>query len=245
MSVTTNAYSALWFDLFMPLQTEEFTAKDVAFLARQLPLPRYARVLDLCCGYGRHALGLAALDYAVTGLDRDTVAIAEARRRAQAAGQDITYLTGDMRDVGALPQTFDAVINMWQSLSYFDDETNAAVLRAIHDRLTPCGRFVVDLYNRDYFARNQGEKRQQIGGVTVTTGGAMDGDRWHSALTYSDADGAPLGGDQMDWRLYTVAEFYDLASACGFSPQLACVWGNERDAPSADIPRMQIVVERA
>ncbi len=57
--MTTNAYSSLWFRLFMPLQTEESTRNDVAFLTRQLPLPRYRRVLDLCCGYGRHALGLA------------------------------------------------------------------------------------------------------------------------------------------------------------------------------------------
>jgi len=28
-------------------------------------------VLDLCCGWGRHAQELAQLDYHVTGLDRD------------------------------------------------------------------------------------------------------------------------------------------------------------------------------
>src|SRR5215831_2257908 len=108
--MTSNAYSAQWFRLFMPLQTEESTRKDVAFLARQLPLPRYLRILDLCCGYGRHALVLAELGYQVTGLDRDATALAEAKRNARAAGRDVTYVCGDMRGITELHGTFDAVI---------------------------------------------------------------------------------------------------------------------------------------
>lgn len=34
--MTTNTYSSLWFQLFMPLQSEEWTEKDVAFLARKM-----------------------------------------------------------------------------------------------------------------------------------------------------------------------------------------------------------------
>jgi hypothetical protein len=47
---TTNAYSDLWFKPFIPLQDEASTLRDVNFLVRQLPLPHYRRVLDLCCG---------------------------------------------------------------------------------------------------------------------------------------------------------------------------------------------------
>lgn len=242
--MTANAYSSQWFQLFMPLQSEESTRNDVAFLARQLPLPRYRRVLDLCCGYGRHALGLAEQGYQVTGLDRDETAVAEAERRARIAGLDTAYVVGDMRELDALPGTFDAVINMWQSLSYFDEETNASVLRAIHDKLTPGGRFIVDMYNRAYFERNQREKRQEINGVTVESRGYMQGDRWHSVLAYRDAQGALTGGDHMEWRLYSADEFDALATTCGFSTRLVCTWSDETLAPSPDIARMQIVLER-
>ena len=44
------------------------------------------RVLDIGCGWGRLALALAPLALHVTGLDRDAGLIAEARRRAAAAG---------------------------------------------------------------------------------------------------------------------------------------------------------------
>ncbi len=242
--MTPNAYSALWYRLFLPLQTEESTRKDVAFLARQLPLPRYRRILDLCCAYGRHALGLAECGYQVTGVDRDEAAIAEAERRAHAAGRDVTYITGDMREIGKLPGVFDAVINMWQSLSYFDDQTNAEMLRQIRRKLTPGGRFIVDLYNREHFERHQGQRRQEIDGTIVETHGYLQDNRWHSVLTYRDAQGGVIGGDHMDWQVYTPDQFLTLAAACGFSSRLVCTWADEHIAPSPDVARMQFVLER-
>lgn len=239
-----NSYSSQWFDLFMPSPEEASTWKDIAFLTRHLPLPRYRRVLDLCCGYGRHALGLAEHGYEMTGLDRDRAAIAEAERRAQAAGVDVTYITGDMRELGAFAGTFDAVINMWQSLSYFDDETNVGMLRAIHDTLTPGGRFIVDLYNRASLERQQGTKRQEIKGVTVESLGYLQGNRWHSELTYRDAQGAITGTDHMEWRVYTPEEFTGVAATCGFTTRLVCAWWDETLAPSPDVSRMQVILER-
>lgn len=239
-----NTYSSHWFQLFMPLQSEESTWQNVDFLVRQLPLPRYRRVLDLCCGYGRHALGLASQGYQVTGLDRDEAVIAEAESRARAARLHIAYVVGDMREVGAPPGTFDAVINMWQSLSYFDEETNANVLRTIHDKLAAGGRLIVDMYNRACIERQQGKQRQEIDGVTVESDNYMQGDRWHSVLTYRDAQGAVIGGDHMEWRLYTPDEFAALAGACGFTTRLVCAWWDENLAPSPDIGRMQITLQR-
>lgn len=242
--MTTNAYSAQWFQLFMPRQTEELTRNEVAFLTRQLPLPRYTRVLDLCCGFGRHAIGLAGQGYEVTGLDRDEAAIAEARRRTQAAGVNATYITGDMRELGALPGTFDAVINMWQSMNFFDEETNTSVMRAIHDKLTPGGRFIVDSFNREFFERNQGEFSHEIDGVTVETRAYMQDGRWHSVLTYRDAQGAITGGDHMDWQAFSPDELIALAARCGFTTRLACAWAKEDLAPSPEYARMQVVFER-
>ncbi len=242
--MSVNAYSPLWFRLFMPMQTEESTRKDIAFLTRQLPLPHYRHVLDLCCGYGRHVLGLAEQGYRVTGVDRDAAVIAEAVRHAQAAGRDVTYITDDMRRVGELPGTFDAVINMWQSLSYFDEETNIQVLREVHQMLRPGGRFIVDMYNREYFQEHQGKKLQEIDGISVESNGYLQGNRWHSVLTYRDAHGAVVGGDHMEWQLFTPDEFLALAARCGFIVHLVCTWADEDIPASPDVARMQIVLER-
>ena len=242
--MTTNTYSALWFQLFMPLQTEEWTEKDVAFLARQLPLPRYSRVLDLCCGYGRHALRLAQRGYQVTGLDRDEAAISEAKRRAEEAGQEVSYIVGDMLQTEEIAGEFDAVINMWQSFSYFDEETNRDLLRQIASKLTPGGRCIIDMYNRAYFERHQGPQRQEINGIIVESNNYLQGNRWHSVLTYSNEQGE-LGNDHMEWQIFTPDEFSDLAKQVGFDTALACTWSDEQRAPSPDVARMQVVLENS
>lgn len=239
----TNLYSALWFQLFMPLQKDEWTENDVAFLARQLPLPRYARVLDLCCGYGRHALRLVQRGYMVSGVDRDEAAIAEARKRAEESRQHVTYIVGDMLNLGKLPGQFDAIINMWQSFSYFDEKTNHDLLRQVHRKLTPGGRFIIDMYNRDYFEHHQGKKLQEIAGITVDSHGYMRGNRWHSQLSYRDASGE-LGDDHIEWQVFTSDEFMTIAIRCGFEAILACTWSDERQAPSPEVPRMQLVLEK-
>ena len=58
--------------------------------------------------------------------DRDAAAVQEARA---GAGANCHFLLGDMRDLADVPGDFDAVVILWQSFGYFDDATNAAVLR--------------------------------------------------------------------------------------------------------------------
>jgi SAM-dependent methyltransferase len=66
-----------------PLSAPAVSPRFLALLAAE-PLHR-SRVLDIGCGTGRLTLALAPAAKWVVGLDRDAGAIAEARRRAQAA----------------------------------------------------------------------------------------------------------------------------------------------------------------
>jgi ubiquinone/menaquinone biosynthesis C-methylase UbiE len=60
-------------------------------------VPAGARVLDMCCGPGRHALELARRDFAVTGVDRTEAYLDRARERAAADGLEVEWLQADMR----------------------------------------------------------------------------------------------------------------------------------------------------
>lgn len=239
-----NTYSDLWFKLFMPLQKEEWTQNEVAFLTRQLPLPDYQQVLDLCCGQGRHALALSRRGYQVTGLDRDEAAITEARQRAREAAQDIAYIVGDMLHLDRWPDEYAAILSMWQSFGYFDEATNKVLLSQIHQKLTPTGRFVIDLFNRDYFEQHQGITHQEQAGVSIETHTYLHGNRLHSVLQYQQGDQKP-GGDHFEFQVFTADEFCAVATACGFTPRLVCTWSDENRLPSPDIARMQIVLEKS
>jgi len=234
----TNAYSPTWFELFLgsiqPVQTEA----EVAFLARHLPLPDYRDVLDLCCGWGRHALLLAERGYRVTGVDRDPVAIAEARRRA--ADLAVTYVVHDMRRLAEQIWSFAAVINLWQSFGYFDEATNRRVLRQINRMLRPRGRLILDLYHRGFFERHQETRTFERGDLIVTERKSMRGNRLTVRLGYWPGHGM----DTFEWQLYAPEELRALAEQNGFRHLLTCARFDECSAASPDEPRMQLVLEK-
>ena len=84
-----------WHDVFAPGGSRsvgdaatyaEQTEREVAFVADVLDLPAGSALLDLCCGWGRHAILLARRGYAVTGLDLSTYHMELARAGADVLG---------------------------------------------------------------------------------------------------------------------------------------------------------------
>lgn len=134
----------------------ERTEREVAFIADSLALPQGARILDLCCGIGRHTVSLAKRGYAMAGLDLDERAIELAQRRAAEAGVEVAWHHADMRDI-PYGKELDAVINIFGSWGYFQsDDEDARVLAAVARALKPNGLFLIEIINRDnLFGRYQ------------------------------------------------------------------------------------------
>ena len=77
-------------------------------------LVRGRRVLDVGCGDGRFALGLAPLAASVTGLDPDPESIAAARRNARRSGiRNAKFDLGAAQDLRYRDASFDVVILSW------------------------------------------------------------------------------------------------------------------------------------
>lgn len=132
--------------------------RQVDALIRLVGLPGGARVLDLGCGPGRHALPLARRGFRVTGVDRTPAYLAEARRRAEAEGLAIELVHADMRDFRR-PVAFDLVINMFTSFGYFEDEADdLRVARNMYESLRPGGRAVLELKGKEVVARTFRER---------------------------------------------------------------------------------------
>ncbi|MFJ4622467.1 SAM-dependent methyltransferase [Streptomyces sp. NPDC088812] len=110
------------------------------------------RVLDVACGYGRMSIPLAAVGVEVTGLDLSEQLLDEARSRASSAGVSPRFLAGDMRDLSGFTG-FDSVLLWFTSFGYFDDETNARVLREARNCLAPGGRLLMETRHWDRMQR--------------------------------------------------------------------------------------------
>lgn len=161
-----------WFD--SPLYEKLYVNRDekealqlVHLLEATLSLNKCSHILDLGCGRGRHSINLARKGYKVTGIDLSEQAIKTAREKVKELGlENVAFQVRDMRN--PLPETFDAIVNLFTTFGYFmDDEENARVLDSVVQMLKPDGIFVLDYLNaqkvRTSFEPNDAGTFHEIG----------------------------------------------------------------------------------
>jgi SAM-dependent methyltransferase len=131
-------------DLFGPL--EQDPEEEVARIVELLAIPPGARVVDLGCGRGRHAIPLSRRGYRVTGVDISEKMLRMARERAGRENVSVEWVREDMREF-VRPDRYDACLSLFTSFGFFCDEENARVLRNVADSLKGGGTLLLDLRN--------------------------------------------------------------------------------------------------
>lgn len=142
-----------YFYFYEDLLTEEQTQIEVDFIRRELDLKEPKRILDIACGYGRHANRLALYGHEVTGLDINEKFLKMAREEAERFKVKVSYIYRDIRDMD-FEEEFDAVISMFTSFGYYEDEDNFKILKNVYKSLKKGGKFLLDISNRDFILRN-------------------------------------------------------------------------------------------
>lgn len=134
---------------FFPDASE--TERQVASLNRLLNAWRTERVLDLCCGYGRHTAPLVALGHFVVGLDASALMVKKAWRAVRLTGRQGWVVRGEAQRLPFANGAFDAVLCLFNSFGYLaTDYDNEQVLCEGARCLCPAGRLLLDTRNRDY-----------------------------------------------------------------------------------------------
>jgi SAM-dependent methyltransferase len=131
--------------------TDERTDSEIAGLIRQLKLDTPQRILDLACGFGRHANRLAVRGHDVVGVDVMPGFLAMARQQAESMGVEVDYRHGDARQLD-FDAEFDRVLMLFTSFGYFEDDENIQVAANMARALKPGGLLAFDVPNRDAIA---------------------------------------------------------------------------------------------
>ena len=119
---------------------------EIDFIEQALALEPGASILELGCGFGRHAIPLAQRGYAVTGVDLSDTLLRVARGMGEQLEVQATWVRLDLRDLGGIGP-YDACTCLYTVFGYFDDAENAAVLTRVRDVLRPGGRLLLDVNN--------------------------------------------------------------------------------------------------
>ena len=132
--------------LLSELPSEVETEEEAGFIFDVLDLQLGSRILDLCCGQGRHGEQLANLGGNVIGLDNSRFLLNEAKNNAHSDGRRLQLIEADMRHIPLKPNC-DAVICLFTSFGFFEETDNTNVLSEIASVLKPGGKLLIDYWN--------------------------------------------------------------------------------------------------
>ena len=202
---------------------QNITSQEVDFFSKILRLSPEDKVLDLCCGHGRHSLELArkGLKY-VEGLDRSRYLIQKAKLSAKKEGLNVRFREGEARKLLYLPDTFDVVMILGNSFGYFETiQDDLRVLKEVLRVLKPWGKLIVDVadgeYFREHFQPRSWEWTDKKHFVCRERSLSLDGQRLISREVVSHIHKGVIADQFYAERLYTKEGLTKLMKEAGFS----------------------------
>jgi len=183
-----------------------------------LQLSPTARVVDIGCGHGRHALALAERGAEVIGLDFAAALLNRARHLAADLGTRPHWIRADMRQLPLRSECAGTAIVM-DAFGFFEtEEEHEAVLREAARVLTVGGRLALKVVNGgpllDAFRETDHEERDGTV-VSVSRTLTLGPPRMMERIRVSGSRGQ--GEYQRRQRLYRVGELRAALEHSGFS----------------------------
>lgn len=232
-----------WLELAVS-HDQRLTRAEVDFVVEtlHLDLEPGARVLDLACGHGRHAIELADRGFRVTGADISEPALAVARKRASQRRVAVELVRLDMRDLDAVSE-FSAVCNFASAFGYYPcEEEDLEVLRRVARSLEPGGRFLIETMNGQWLLRNfePRSRRTLENGTVVVEERSYEATTSRSSATWTltRADGTTTEM-RHSMRIYTCPELCGMLAQAGL--HVDGVWGGV-DGAEHGIDRRRLIV---
>ncbi len=136
-----GSYKEVWRKLIPPGLTET----EVDFIIEIAGLKPKNHVLDLMCGYGRHALELGRREYIVTAIDNSEEYIKEIEIKFATEGLEINAIAADVVNAN-LDGSYEAAICMGNSFAFFNKEDALKLLRKLASVLNEKGKLIINTW---------------------------------------------------------------------------------------------------
>jgi SAM-dependent methyltransferase len=192
--------------------------REVAFLVEQ---GLRGRVLDLCCGQGRHLIAMRAAGLWAHGLDLSHELLVRAPRLEGGESTSGRLVRGDQRALPFADASHDAVALLFSSFGYHDDAGDLRVLREVRRILRPGGQVFLDLMNpariRASLVPHSQRERQGVL-LEETRSLSPDGRRVRKRVVMRRVDGGGERAWHEDVRLYEPGELDAALASAGLTP---------------------------
>src|SRR4030095_14376380 len=118
-NVNNTYFDGYYKDIWRTYIPTELTGKETDFMVRHFNLHPGSKVLDIMCGYGRHAIALAERQISVTAVDNLPDYIGEISETSERKNLPIRAIKADVIDYRP-DEMFDLAICMGNSLCFFN-----------------------------------------------------------------------------------------------------------------------------
>ena len=135
-------YKEIWRSLI----PDELTVKEVDFMLPYFNLQPGSHVLDLMCGYGRHAIALSKKGISVTAVDNLGDYINEINEVAEKEQLPLKAIKDNVIDY-KIDDTFDLALCMGNSLNFFDAGDTSRLLAKISSHLKSGGHLLINSWS--------------------------------------------------------------------------------------------------
>jgi hypothetical protein len=129
---------------------------------------------------------------------------------------------------------------MWQSFGYGDESQNNKLIKTLWNALKKDGVFLLDIYNKVFFEKFQGERTFEVAGIKVTELKEIFNDRLKVTLTYENT----TDKDIFNWKVFSPADIQDYLHEFNFELIGAYSSFIKTQSPSNENPRAQYLFRK-
>jgi SAM-dependent methyltransferase len=243
-TMQTNWYETFFhgvaLDMWRNAVTPQQTRADADFLETELALKVGAKVLDVPCGSGRHAIELARRGYALTGVDLAAEFIDE----ASGAAPEIEWRLSDMRNLPRGPE-FDAAFCFGNSFGYLDRAGNRQFILALSGALKPGARFAMEtgIVAESILPTLQRTRWYRVGDIYMLSSNTYEPSESRLDIEYTFIRNGKEDTRRISQHVYTVAELGDLLTQAGLRT-LHLYGGLDRQPYQLASPRLILIAEK-
>jgi D-alanine-D-alanine ligase len=199
------------------------TKKEIDQFLEILGATPHQKILDLCCGHGRHAMELARRGFKnVEGIDRSHYLGQRAKSEAKKSGLQVRFREGDARKLPYPTDCFDHVILLGNSFGYFEiAHDDVKVVKEVFRVLKPWGKILIDItdgsYLKEHYLPRSWEWIDKKHFVCRERSLSLDGQRLISREVITHTEKGVLADQFYAERLYTKESMTELLESAGLS----------------------------
>lgn len=169
-NINNSYFDGYYKDIWRSVIPKELTYKEVDFIIQYFDLHPGDKILDLMCGFGRHALSLSEKGMIVTAVDNLEYYISELNEVAKKKNLDLRAIQTDVLSYKS-ESVFDLVICMGNSINFFPAKDTQLLLTLISSQIKVGGYFLINSWSLAEIAIKQFIEKSwaEVDGMKILT----------------------------------------------------------------------------